>query len=139
PWRGPSWLNVQARARFHNKSFPNVSKTEAPLFRRRHPLALIVWRSRGRNRGGTGKSGMRLAAILAIMLLVSACTSTGYDFADLMPEPSSAMPPPERVAVLHPRFDDRRPHPWDGRAPWSYPVHGTDVSRYQSGLDWNEA
>ncbi|WP_275428573.1 GH25 family lysozyme, partial [Enterobacter hormaechei] len=23
-----------------------------------------------------------------------------------------------------------------GRTPWHYPVHGTDVSKYQSTIDW---
>ncbi len=40
---------------------------------------------------------------------------------------------------LYPRFADRDPHPWSGRAPHSYPVHGIDVSRWQASIDWNKA
>jgi lysozyme len=36
-------------------------------------------------------------------------------------------------------FGDRKPHPWVGRAPESYPVHGIDVARFQSALNWGEA
>jgi len=40
------------------------------------------------------------------------------------------------VAVAFPAFGDSKPHPWDGRAPSAYPVHGIDVSRWQSVIDW---
>ncbi|OBY28764.1 glycoside hydrolase family 25 protein [Leisingera sp. JC1] len=48
-------------------------------------------------------------------------------------EPANA-----RLAGLstYPRFGDRDPHDWEGRKPWSYPVHGIDVSRYQGDIDW---
>ncbi|MGR3760548.1 glycoside hydrolase family 25 protein [Roseobacteraceae bacterium NS-SX3] len=36
----------------------------------------------------------------------------------------------------YPRFGDADPHDWEGRKPWSYPVHGIDVSRYQGEVDW---
>ena len=67
----------------------------------------------------------RLGAII-LLLLAAACTSTSYDFSDLVPSADGAGP----------RFGDRDPHPWDGRAPWAYPVHGTDVSKYQREVDW---
>ena len=43
-----------------------------------------------------------------------------------------------RVAgvVAFPEFGDHDPHPWDGRAPEDYPVHGIDVSRWQGDIDW---
>jgi lysozyme len=43
------------------------------------------------------------------------------------------------VQVVAPNFGDADPHAWDGRAPSAYPVHGTDVSRYQSAIDWRAA
>ena len=43
------------------------------------------------------------------------------------------------VTVNPPQFGDAKPHPWDGRAPQSYPVHGIDVSKYQPPIDWNAA
>lgn len=41
------------------------------------------------------------------------------------------------VAVSFPEFGDTKPHPWDGRAPSAYPVHGIDVSRWQGAIDWS--
>lgn len=41
--------------------------------------------------------------------------------------------------VIAPNFGDADPHPWDGRAPASYPVHGIDIARYQTDLDWSAA
>ncbi|MEY8802299.1 GH25 family lysozyme [Leisingera sp. XS_AS12] len=38
----------------------------------------------------------------------------------------------------YPRFGDNDPHDWDGRAPWTYAVHGIDVSRYQGNVDWHQ-
>ncbi|TYR32357.1 glycoside hydrolase family 25 protein [Mesorhizobium microcysteis] len=87
---------------------------------------------------------LRLAA-LALTALLAACTSVSYDFGDIAPG-ASASPAasrsaasPHRVAVRNPRFGDRKPHPWDGRAPWTYAVHGTDVSKYQRSVNWQEA
>lgn len=36
-------------------------------------------------------------------------------------------------------FGDRKPHSWSARTPQSYPVHGIDVARFQSSLNWSEA
>jgi len=41
--------------------------------------------------------------------------------------------------VAAPRFGDLKPHDWQGRTPASYPVHGIDISRYQSDIDWRRA
>lgn len=37
---------------------------------------------------------------------------------------------------IPPQFGDARPHPWFGRAPAHYAVHGIDVSRWQGDIDW---
>lgn len=86
----------------------------------------------------------RTAFFLLVMIGLAACTSGSYNLADLAP---TAAPPattasvvtPYSVAVRNPRFDDRRPVEWPGRQPWQYEVHGTDVSRYQSEIDWDKA
>ncbi len=75
--------------------------------------------------------------LLALCALLTACTSVGYDFGDL--SPSAPHVAEGKVTVTNPRFGDRDPHPWDGRTPWSYPVHGTDVSKYQGAVDWASA
>lgn len=36
-------------------------------------------------------------------------------------------------------FGDRKPVDWTGRTPESYPVHGIDVARFQTSLDWGAA
>jgi lysozyme len=41
--------------------------------------------------------------------------------------------------VISHNFGDADPHPWDSRPPQSYPVHGTDVARFQSSIDWPTA
>jgi lysozyme len=38
-----------------------------------------------------------------------------------------------------PAFRDADPVNWPGRSPAAYPVHGIDVARYQSGIDWPTA
>ncbi|WP_126979415.1 glycoside hydrolase family 25 protein [Frigidibacter oleivorans] len=38
---------------------------------------------------------------------------------------------------IPPQFGDSAPHPWTGRAPDDYDVHGIDVSRWQGRIDWN--
>ncbi|WP_187972085.1 GH25 family lysozyme [Aquibium microcysteis] len=74
-----------------------------------------------------------LAACAVAML--AGCTSGGIRLSDLAPT-SGAAP---GVAVTNPRYGDRDPHAWTGRAPWAYPVHGTDVSKYQGPVDWEKA
>jgi lysozyme len=67
----------------------------------------------------------RLALLLASCLMAvlpAACTSVSYDFGDL--------------AAPGPRFHDRKPHQWTSRPPWRYPVHGTDVAKYQGDVNW---
>lgn len=84
----------------------------------------------------------RIGAIVALALL-SAC-STSDDFApaasgfradDISPTGASSA----TVAVAYPRFSDSDPHQWQSNAPWSYAVHGTDVSKYQTSVGWGDA
>lgn len=70
---------------------------------------------------------MRRAGAIAMLLAgVAACTSS-YDLGDLRPSARDSHAP---------RFADRDPHDWQDRAPWTYPVHGMDVSKYQGEVDW---
>ncbi|QDY99332.1 glycoside hydrolase family 25 protein [Nitratireductor mangrovi] len=77
---------------------------------------------------------MRRLAGLAMATLLAACSTVSYDLGDIAPQSSSAT-----VTVSNPRFGDRDPHAWRDRAPWTYPVHGTDVSKYQTEIDWPKA
>nr|WP_110748866.1 GH25 family lysozyme [Phyllobacterium leguminum] len=72
--------------------------------------------------------------------LLSACTSVDYDLSSVAStvriEKQSTFAYP---AVRAPKFGDRDPHEWKGKTPWHYTVHGTDVSKYQSRVDWKTA
>jgi lysozyme len=82
-----------------------------------------------------------IAALLAATL--AGCSSTGLDLAAIAPTAANASPAAMAVdapvMVTNPRFGDRKPVDWKGKTPWSYAVHGTDVSRYQSDIDWPTA
>lgn len=73
----------------------------------------------------------RFAALLALTLL-AACSTVN----DLAPVPSAGG---FGVSVRSPRFADTDPHEWESGAPWNYAVHGTDVSKYQTSVDWHQA
>ena len=77
----------------------------------------------------TQAGGRSLAAALAMSLLAACSTA-----ADLTAGLTSA-----EVTVAYPRFSDSDPHEWKRGAPWSYAVHGTDVSKYQRSVDWHQA
>lgn len=113
--------------------------------------AIVLLNGDGRAARGVATAGktLRRFAILLACALAAGCT-TGYDLAAIAPTtPAQAQPAPasaataaraaHEVAVSHPRFGDRKPHPWSGRAPWTYAVHGTDVSKYQQEVDWKAA
>ena len=70
------------------------------------------------------------AVALLMMIAVSGCSSTAYD--DLAPSSGVS----SKVAVSHPRFKDSDPHEWESGAPWTYAIHGTDVSKYQRSVDF---
>jgi lysozyme len=74
---------------------------------------------------------MTRAAALAICLVLAACGAR-------TPAPAPARDvPADQVTAAN--FGDADPHQWDGRAPRAYPVHGTDVSRHQTAVDWRLA
>ena len=75
----------------------------------------------------------RMTAFLALALL-GACSTVD----DLAPR-SGTSATYGAVAIRAPRFDDAKPHEWKDKAPHHYEVHGTDVSKYQSSVDWHEA
>jgi lysozyme len=67
--------------------------------------------------------------ILALCLGLAACGSRA-------PEPARDR---QVVSVTSSNFTDADPIDWQGRAPESYPVHGIDLSRYQTAVDWPTA
>jgi lysozyme len=72
----------------------------------------------------------RLCGVMALML--AACGPA--------PRPGTDAPATApAVTVKPPNFGDADPHPWDGRAPQTYAVHGIDISRWQGEVDWRTA
>ncbi|QDY68913.1 GH25 family lysozyme [Qingshengfaniella alkalisoli] len=43
------------------------------------------------------------------------------------------------TAITYPKFGDNDPHEWGHFDPTDYPIHGIDVSRWQTDIDWREA
>lgn len=77
---------------------------------------------------------MRIALFLfGIATLLSACGGGGR------PDEPDRAAYSRPVEVRHPAFGDADPHPWTGRAPSAYAVHGLDVSRWQGSIDWRRA
>ncbi len=76
------------------------------------------------------------AAVIGLVLL-TACGGTQRaapatnSFRNLIPV--------SQTTVTRPNFGDADPFDWPGRTPESYPVHGIDLSRYQTSVDWTAA
>src|SRR5690348_1975559 len=91
-----------------------------------------------RSTNGETKTTKAVAAVKWLaalsMLAVTAACSTVDDLS-----PSASAGSEAHVAVRNPRFSDSDPHEWQGGAPWTYAVHGTDVSKYQTSIDWRTA
>lgn len=68
-----------------------------------------------------------LAALLCLIL--AACGSSRTE------APAEAL----QLSVTTANFDDSDPSDWPGRSPDRYPVHGIDVSRFQTQIDWRQA
>lgn len=74
------------------------------------------------------------AALFGLALLLAACGGRGA-------ERHASQTSPSAVAnhVTPARFDDDDPHPAITGQTRRYPVHGIDLSRFQTSVDWREA
>lgn len=79
---------------------------------------------------------MKCLAAGLLTVLLTGCTTVDYDFSDAKPAKAVQQIAAPGGNVKAPRFGDRDPHEWRGKTPWHYPIHGTDVSKYQSTIDW---
>jgi lysozyme len=74
---------------------------------------------------------VRAALPTLLALVVTACSA---------PPPVSRagghVAPASRSVADFPRFHDTAPHAWETKAPWQYPLHGIDVSKWQGAIDW---
>lgn len=77
---------------------------------------------------------MRLRSFIPLLLVIlaGACGRPA-------PEPAVQAAPRAEAEVVRPAFDDAKPHPWAGRRPDAYPVHGIDTSRWNGVIDWQAA
>jgi lysozyme len=73
----------------------------------------------------------RALILLALCLTLAACGAPRRG--------GDALSPVSSAPVSPARFGDADPHPWEGRAPSAYPVHGIDLSRWQPPVDWPRA
>lgn len=73
---------------------------------------------------------------LALLSVLAACGGAKEESRPEVIRPETPRPEASRGAVAAPVFGDADPHDWIGKAPWHYPVHGIDVSRYQGEIDW---
>ena len=73
---------------------------------------------------------MNRLALLLVAVCLAACGGTPRE---------ASSPATPSAAVIAPSFGEADPHDWDGRRPSAYPVHGSDVSRYQTSVDWRKA
>jgi lysozyme len=74
----------------------------------------------------------RRLTTLAIIALLAACGG-GRDDA------GSNIPPARTGEIFAPGFGDAKPVAFTGTTPAHYPVHGIDVARFQSDIDWGAA
>jgi lysozyme len=72
---------------------------------------------------------MRASLLGVLALLLVGCGGTSD------PAPQKA----GEVTVMSSNFTDAAPTDWPGRSPDRYPVHGIDLSRFQTQVDWPTA
>lgn len=72
----------------------------------------------------------RLSLALSLALLLSACMSA--------PRPA-ATTGNAQVSVTASNFSDADPHAWGRHGPHRHPVHGIDLARFQTSVDWPTA
>ena len=78
---------------------------------------------------------MQIAAMRAVIFLTVYCGLALVACAGQQSPRSNA----PAAAITAPNFTDADPHPWQARAPQTYPVHGIDLSRFQTSVDWATA
>jgi lysozyme len=74
---------------------------------------------------------IRMLSLVALVVLAACGSRSARE-----PAPSVA---PDTASVTAPNFGDTDPTDWPGRSPDQYPVHGIDLSRFQTSVDWATA
>lgn len=73
---------------------------------------------------------------LVVLLSFSLLSCGGSRRTDNPQPPRTKATAKVAVAKTHVRFNDSDRFDWTGRRPWSYAVHGIDVSKFQGDIDW---
>jgi lysozyme len=73
---------------------------------------------------------MRAGLALIVAVMLAGCGGTRAPMSD---------PKGDEVVVMSSNFADAKPTDWPGRSPDRYPVHGIDLSRFQTQVDWPTA
>lgn len=85
---------------------------------------------------GTGPDMLRQLISLLVGLVLAGCAAPPSREVPHARSPVSAT----AGIVTPPNFGDRNPvESWNGKPPHGYPVHGVDVARYQTSIDWQTA
>ena len=74
---------------------------------------------------------IRVVVALLSSLVIAGCGGAG--------RPSPGAGEASVVSVTSSNFQDSDPTDWPGRSPDRYPVHGIDLSRFQTSVDWTTA
>ncbi len=74
---------------------------------------------------------------LLLFFLICALCACGTP--DPQPRESVAATAASAALLGNPKFGDFDPHPWEGRSPSDYAIHGLDVARFQDAIDWRTA
>ncbi|MGL4281600.1 MAG: glycoside hydrolase family 25 protein, partial [Albidovulum sp.] len=78
---------------------------------------------------------MRRALTLVLAAALLATVSCGrQETVARLEDPAMGIASPAKA-----RFDDHDPVAWAGSGPRRYPVHGIDVARFQTSIDWDTA
>jgi len=70
-------------------------------------------------------SFLRLSFCVLLLAAVAACGRSAPEVRPMAP-----------VTMTAPAFADHKPVDWPGRRPDTYAVHGIDISRWNTGIDW---
>lgn len=88
---------------------------------------------------------MRVSTILLAATVCAVAFGCGRGHQGHGPVRGALEAPGSLAAADHPapglpaNFGDTDPHPWEGRTPAAYTVHGLDAARYQGAIDWASA
>lgn len=87
---------------------------------------------------------MRLLLVFCVVLTLTACGRPDRSSLNSPALTASAAQVskdrlPREVQVTAPNFGEADPHPWEGRSPSAYAVHGIDTSRWNGTVDWAKA